>query len=248
MQAERKRYRIPRRLRRLVLPTVAAGVLLGTAAAASGSICICTRPLDPSLRVSSSGSAEVGWTTSAGRRKHAVISPRGRVTFGARIGRDVSQRAGRTNLPFRRVARRTSDGRLWALQLWRPRWTAAPQLRFSRWRGKPTRLTARATCCRRGREVVRGKASFHDRPLFGTQQTRNGSVRIGVYVDCFRCALNPRGWARAARVATRGPNGSFALRIRPRWQATKYRITMVGPNFRWTRAPDARAVVGSAVR
>jgi hypothetical protein len=220
-------------------------VLLGTAATASGSMCLCVRPLDPSLQVSSSGYAEVGWTTRDGHRRHAVISPRGRVTFGARIQQDASSRARSTNLPLRAIVRRTPDGRLWALQLWRPHRDGQRELRFSRWRGKPTRLEARATY-RGGREVVRGKASFHGRPLFGTQETRRGSVRIGVYVDCFRCALNPRGWARATRVPTRGPTGSFAVRIRPRWQGTKYRISMVGPNLGWTRAPDARIVVPSA--
>jgi hypothetical protein len=221
------------------------GVLLGTAATASGSMCLCVRPLDPSLQVSSSGYAEVGWTTRDGHRRHAVVSPRGRVTFGARIQQDASSRARSTNLPLRAIVRRTPDGRLWALQLWRPHRDGQRELRFSRWRGKPTRLEARATY-RGGREVVRGKASFHGRPLFGTQETRRGSVRIGVYVDCFRCALNPRGWARATRVPTRGPTGSFAVRIRPRWQGTKYRISMVGPNLGWTRAPDARIVVPSA--
>jgi hypothetical protein len=236
---------VPHRLRRVAPPLLGVGVLLGTSAVASGSICMCGSPLDPSLRVSSSGYAEVGWTTRDGHRRHAVVSPRGRVTFGARIQHDASSRARSTNLPLRAIVRRTPDGRRWALQLWRPHRDGQRELRFSRWRGKPTKLEARAIR-RSGHELVVGKASFHGRPLFGAQETRNGSMRIGVYVDCFRCALNPRGWARATRVPTRGPNGLFAVRIRTRWQGTKYRISMIGPNLGWTRAPDARIVVPSA--
>lgn len=220
------------------------GMVLATAGAASGSICLCGSPLDPALRVNSSGFAQVSWTTRQGDRRHAVVSPRGRVTFGARIRHDASRRARSVRLPLRGMIRRTPDGRLWALQLWRPKRDGRLELRFSRWRGKPTRLGAQAVRIS-GREVVRGSASFHGRPLYGRQETRRGSVRIGVYVDCFRCALNRRGWARATRVPTRGPNGTFSVRIRPRWQGTKYRISMIGPNLGWTRAPDARVVVAS---
>jgi hypothetical protein len=236
--------RPPHRSRSVVLVVLGVGVLLGAAGAASGSICMCGSPRDPALRVSSSGSAEVSWTTRQGDRRHAVVSPRGRVTFGARIRHDASRRARSARLPLRAMVRRTPDGRLWALQLWRPRRDGRLELRFSRWSGKPTQLAVQAVRIS-GREVVRGSASFHGRPLYGTQETRGGRVRIGVYVDCFRCALNPRGWARATRVRTHGPNGTFAVRIRPRWKGTKYRISMIGPNLGWTRAPDARVVVAS---
>jgi hypothetical protein len=234
----------PHRLRTAIVTFLGSAVLLGTAAAASGSICMCGSPLDPSLRVSSAGYAEVSWTTRDGHRRHAVVSPRGRVTFGVRVRSDASRRARSTNLPLRAIVRRTPDGRLWGLQLWRPHRNGQQELRFSRWRGKPTKLEARAIR-RSGHEVLLGSASFHGRPLYGTQETRQGSVRIGVYVDCFRCALNPRGWARATRVPTREPNGNFVVRIRPRWQGTRYRISMIGPNLGWTRAPDARVVVPS---
>jgi hypothetical protein len=228
---------------RALLPVAAAGVALAAAAVAQGSICVCRAATESSLRISASGYAEVGWTTRDGHRRYAVVTPGGRVMYGDRIRRDASRAARAGHVPFREAVRQTPDGRWWALQRWRPRASGKAEVRFSRWRGKGTSLTSRTTCCRNGSIVIRGRATLNRRPVFGSQATGSGSVRIGVFVDCFRCALNPRGWARATRVPTRAPDGSYSVRIRPRWMGLKYRITMTGPNLRWTRAPDARSLV-----
>jgi hypothetical protein len=148
-------------------------------------------------------------------------------------GRDVSSRTGAVRIPLKRVLKRTPDGAFWALQSWKR--CGRVELHFSRWRGAPTRLTAVARCCRGGREIVRGDVTFHRRPVF----------RAKVYLDCFACRLNPKGWARFA-VRTTRRNGSYSVRIRPAWSGRRYRATVVGPNFGWTRAPDARAGTPSA--
>jgi hypothetical protein len=218
-------------------------VALGAVTAAQASVCVCVGGRDPSVRVSPKGHAEVGWTTRAGLREHAVVRPSGRVDFGTRIKSDVSRKARQTRLPYGKVIRRTPDGRLWAIQMWRPDPAGRAQLRFSRWKGQPTRLSSRVWCCRRGQPVVSGEATFQGRPVFGRQDTKSGSMRIGVRLDCFRCRLNRGGWARATRAPTRGPDGAFAVRLRPRWEGTKYRVTIVGPNLGRPLAPDARSVV-----
>jgi hypothetical protein len=209
-----------------------AAALCASAGTAEGSICFSGGP-QPALRVNDSGAAEVSWV-AAGARRYALVTQRGRVVLGRRMrGRDVSTRTRAVRIPLKRVLRRTSDGAFWALQSWKR--CGRLELHFSRWRGAPTRLTANARCCRGGREVVRGEVIFHRRPVF----------RAKVYLDCFACRLNPRGWARFA-VRTTRRNGSYAVRIRPAWSGRRYRATVVGPNFGWTRAPDARARTPSA--
>lgn len=190
---------------------------------------------DPTLRVNAAGAAEVGWLTADGARRYAVVTRRGRVLMDRRMrGQDVSVRTRAVRIPLKRVLKRTPNGAFWALQSWK-RKCGRPELRFSRWRGAPTKLTANAVCCNDGQEVVRGRVTFHQRPVY----------RARVYLDCFACPLNPDGWARFAVRSTR-QDGSYAARIRPDWAGRRYRATAVGPNFAWTRAPDARAFAPSA--
>jgi hypothetical protein len=207
-------------------------VLLG-AGGAQSSICICAGGKNPALRVNAKGFAEVSWT-SQGSRHYRVVTPRGRVIVGRMSGRDVSFPTSAVTIPYKRVLKRTPSGAFWALQAW-----AKPgeplNLRFSRWKGQPTRLTAKTTCCSSGRETLSGHASFHGTPIYGW-----------VYVDCYRCALNPSGWARATRIAT-NTSGNYSLRIGSAWRGTRYRVTMVGPKSAWTRAPDARAYASSSL-
>lgn len=135
-------------------------------------------------------------------------------------------------IPLKRVLKRTPSGAFWALQAW-----AAPgrplNLRFSRWNGKPTRLTVETVCCRAGSETLRGRATFHGTPIYGW-----------VYVDCYRCALNPQGWARATRKAT-NKSGFYSVWVRSAWKGARYRVTIVGPRAGWARAPDSRAFAPS---
>lgn len=210
----------------------AVAALCASAGSAEGSICF-SGGRQPALRVNASGAAEVSWLAQ-GARRYAVVTRSGRVLLGVRMrGRDVSRGTSAVRIPLKRVLKRTPDGAFWALQSWRR--CGRVELHFSRWRGAPTALTTRALCCSAGREVVRGGVTFHRRPVF----------RARVYLDCFACRLNPRGWARFAVRVTRR-DGSYSVRIRPAWSGRRYRATVVGPNFGWTRAPDARAGTASA--
>lgn len=203
------------------------GALVG-AGGADASICVCAGARAPALRVSAKGFAEVSWT-ARGMRHYRVITPQGRVVRGRLQGRDVSFETTAVRIPVKRVLKRTPSGAFWALQAWGE--PGHPlNLRFSRWRGRPTRVTAETVCCRAGSETLRGQAAFHGTPIYGW-----------VYIDCYRCALNRRGWARAARRAT-NKAGFYSVWIRSAWKGARYRVTIVGPNVRWTRAPDARAV------
>ena len=66
------------------------------------------------------GNGEVSWT-AGGERRFVFVPPTGKVYPGRRLAApDVSRRSTAVALPFKRVLRRTPDGRLWALQTWRP--------------------------------------------------------------------------------------------------------------------------------
>jgi hypothetical protein len=215
--------------------TGASITLVGPVSVAEASICF-PGGRQPSLRVNAAGSAEVGWLTAQGVRHYAVVTPRGRVLWGQRMaGRDVSVQTKAVRIPLKRVLKRTPDGTFWALQSWRRKCSRA-ELRFSRWKGVPTKLTAATVCCVAGGERLRGRVTFHQRPVY----------RARVYLDCFACPLRPSGWARFAVRSTR-QDGSYSVRIRAAWAGRRYRATAVGPNFGWTRAPDARVVVPSAL-
>lgn len=206
---------------------------------ASGSVCVTAGAYQPSLRVNSHGTAEVRWLTASGASRYAIITPTGLCKHqGVRMaGRDVSHRVTGVHIPFRGVVKQTPDGAFWALQSWRRRPTEAPELRFSRWRGEPARVTAAATCCRNGREVLRGQVVYHGRTV----------ARARVHLDCYRCSLNPAGWAPLTSTQTTS-TGMYALVIRQEWEGSRYRVTLVGPNFGWVRAPDMRAVTSSTHR
>ena len=154
---------------------------------ASGSVCVTAGAYQPSLRVNSHGTAEVRWLTASGASRYAIITPTGLCKHqGVRMaGRDVSHRVTGVHIPFHGVVKQTPDGAFWALQSWRRRPTEAPELRFSRWRGEPARVTAAVTCCRDGSEVFRGQVLYHDRTVANAR----------VHLDCYACSLNLAGWA-----------------------------------------------------
>lgn len=190
------------------------------------------------MRVDARGYAEVSWTTR-GSRRTLLIPPRGGVLPGGRIsGRDVSRPATSPSLPFRKVLRRTADGRLWALQEWQPQPGGPSELRFSRWRGKPTSVTLEAEP---DGQHLNGTATFQGRPVTGASPTPAGRrVRHYAYVDCFACA-GSTSWKRLLGIAPR-TDGSFRLFLRPEWQTKRYRVTIAGPNAGTTYAPDAVAI------
>jgi hypothetical protein len=209
-------------------------VLLAGAATASASITLGTNPQRPALRVDSSGNAEVSWT-AGGIRRYVLVPPRGRVYPGRRLsGRDVSRSSSAVAIPFRRVLRRTPDGRLWALQTWRVRPGGPVELRFSRWRGAPTSVTI-ATKPQFEGDLVTGRATFAGRPVPLYSPTPEGKrIRSYAYVD--RAVVS--GWSRIGGVATRA-DGTFRRYVPPQLLGIQYRAVLPGPNIGTTLAPDA---------
>jgi hypothetical protein len=181
----------------------------------------------------------VSWT-AAGVRRYLLVPPRGRVYPGRRLSaRDVSAGTRSVALPFRRVLRRTPDGRLWALQTWRVRPGGPVELRFSRWRGAPPRLTAEATPQLPG-ELVTGSASLAGKPVPLYSPTPEGKrIRTYAYVERW----TGRGWSRVAATGTRR-DGTFRLFVGAGDVASRYRAVLPGPNVGTTLAPD---VVSAAV-
>jgi hypothetical protein len=214
-------------------------VLLAPATAAAATT-VATDVQRPALRVDERGNAEVSWT-AGGVRRYVLVPPTGRVFPGRRLaGRDVSVGTTSVSLPFRRVLRRTPDGRLWALQTWRIRAGGPVELRFSRWRGAPPRLTAE-TRPRFGGELLTGVASLAGRPVPLFSPTPEGKrIRSYAYVDRW----TGRGWSRVAGAATRA-DGTFRLFVAA--AAPRYRVVLPGPNVGTTLAPDvASAAVPSS--
>ena len=231
---------------------MSAGAFLAAMAAlaavdrADASIKVAGDGRDAILRVDGAGFAEVDWTAADGARRSLVVSPGGSLTYGGRLaGGDVSAPAA-VPLPFAVVVRRTPDGALWALQAWRRLARGPVELRFSRWRGDPTRLTLRAICCKWGGERIQGEASFQGRPIYGQHSTLQGvpldPFGRNVYLDSYR----PSGWTRMMGILANRPTGFFSLWIRGYWQGSRYRAAMIGPNWGWTLAPDAQAEAPSA--
>ena len=89
-------------------------------------------------------------------------------------------------------------------------------------------------CCQEGSEIVRGQVFYHDRAVANAR----------VYIDCYACSLDLDGWASVAYRQT-SATGAYALVIRPEWEGTRYRATLLEPNFGWVRAPDMRVLASS---
>jgi hypothetical protein len=233
------------RTKLLTLGTLAAALALPTAAEAS--IKIAGNVHDATLRVNARGFATVTYA-KAGRRISAVVSPRGRVGWGRRAGgRDVSFPTSAVRVPMRVVVRQTPDGRFWALQAWRRLRRGPVELRLSRWRGAPTRLQLWTSCCRWRSEIVRGRATYHGRPIYGYSFTPTGVPLDGlgrnVYIDSFRHGR----WMRLMGILTHRPTGRFGLWIRPHWRGSRYRAKIVGPNWGRMLGPDAAASARSSL-
>jgi hypothetical protein len=219
-------------------------VSLICASPAAASITVATDVQRPALRVDARGNAEVSWT-HAGQRHYLLVPPTGRFLPGARLpGRDVSRATTAVAIPYRRVLRRTPDGRYWALQTWRVAFARAVELRFSRWRGAPTRITLATEPFRRT-ELLTGRATFQDRPVTGYSPTNAGTrILHSVFADCFACA-GTAGWTRFGAKRT-SSEGSFSITVPLDRRAAKYRVSITGPNRGTTLAPDAAAVSPSS--
>jgi hypothetical protein len=213
---------------------VVAAVALGAVAPASAATTITRDAQRPALRVDAQGNAEVSWT-AGGERRYVFVPPTGKVYPGRKLtAPDVSRADSSVALPYKRVLRRTPDGKLWALQAWRPAAGAPVDLRFSRWRGAAPLVTLTAEPRFDG-ERVTGRATFAGKavPLFSP--TPEGKrIRSYAYLERETAA----GWGPVAGVATKA-NGSFQLFVPAGKLGTRYRAIVPGPNIGTTLAPDA---------
>jgi hypothetical protein len=203
---------------------------LALPAVASASIAVAYDAQRPALRVDAAGNAEVSWT-AAGVRRYLLVPPTGRVFPGRRlVGADVSRVTTSPALPFRRVLRRTPDGRLWALQAWRVRPGGPVELRFSRWRGALPEVTLTEAD-----DVLSGRATFRGRAVPLTSPTPEGRrLRTFVFLERFAGG----SWRRIGGVAPRA-NGTFRRAVKPTERGSRYRAILPGPNVGATLAPDA---------
>jgi hypothetical protein len=216
---------------------------LAFAASASASITLGTDAQLPALRVDGHGNAEVSWTTG-GVRRYVFVPPTGRVYPGRRLtAADISRDSNAVALPFRRVLRRTPDGRLWALQTWRVQPGGPVELRFSRWRGPPPKVTL-ASEPRFDGELVTGRATFAGRPVPLYSATPEGKrIRSYAYVD----RATTSGWSRIGGIATRA-DGSVRLFIPAAKLGVRYRAVLPGPNVGTALTPDVASAPAPSAR
>ena len=150
-------------------------------------------------------------------------------------------------MPFLRVLRRKPGGMFYALQYWRPGKRGPAELRFSRWTGDPTAVTLGSSVVG-VTETIAGQAVFDGSGISGKTSTPGGTKKaIFVGLDCRGCPAG-RGWMRIVSRKPQAPDGSFALRLKPRFEGNRYRVTIAGPNSGTQLAPDATATVASARR
>jgi hypothetical protein len=225
---------------RMVRLVLIVAVALVAAAPAAASVMVAKNAKRPALKVNAGGYAEISWT-ERGVRRTLLVPPRGGLLPGGRIrGPDVSGATTAVAIPFARAIRQTPDGRYWALQSWRVRPDGPVELRFSRWRGAPTRVAANVILERR----LSGAAEFGGKPVPDWSRTPEGRrVRTYVHVDCFGCLAAPGSWRRLLAVAPR--SGAFAVALTPERRGTQYRVSLAGPNVGAQYAPDATALVDS---
>ena len=208
------------------------------------SISIAENVVRPALRVDARGNAEVSWS-SGGVRRTLLVPAAGLYLPGGRIAtNDVSRPTTIPGLPFAKVTRRAPDGTLYALQTWRVEPSGPVELHFSRWKGGITTVALSAEPAS-GSERLVGRAQFQGKPVGGYSRTNSGiRYRIFAFLDCFRCPKP--AWRRIGGVAPRA-DGTFRLLVKPKFNGTRYRVTVAGPNRGSTLAPDASAIASSTL-
>jgi hypothetical protein len=226
---------------RVAVAALSAAVLTAAGSAAA-SLSVATNVQRPGLRVDARGWAEVGWT-AGGARRYLLIPPGGRVLPDGRLrGRDVSRAVTRVRIPFRKVVRATPDGRYWALQARRVRPGGPVELRFSRWRGRPTKVVIEAVEPRASGYLVRGRATFAGRPIPLWSATPEGKrLRSYAYID----RMTRAGWRRVGGVAVRA-DGTFRRYAAAAAGRPRFRALLPGPNLKAAWAPDAVSPAVSA--
>ena len=147
---------------------------------------------------------------SGGARRSAVVAPGEQDdlgSHGARQGHHAPER--RVKLPMLVELRQGPSGRFFALQSWRRLKDGPVELRFSRWFGTRPSSRSATTCCKWGSEIVKGRATFHGKPIYGYAHTPEGvpldKYGRNVYLDSMQ-----RGTLDADDgVLTHRPTGTF---------------------------------------
>jgi hypothetical protein len=89
--------------------------------------------------------------------------------------------------------------------------------------------------------LLRGRATFHGRPVTGFWRTLEGTpIRHAAVLECFACRGRP-GWTWFNSVRTQA-DGAFGATVPHDAHVQRYRASIVGPNIGTTLAPDASAV------
>lgn len=180
----------------------------------------------------------MSWTE--GGTRHTFVAPKkGEGYHGTLTGADVFKPA-HVAVPMAIVTGKTPDGTVWALQQLKV--SGRPTLLdLSRWRGSPTELKLSTDGKR-----LSGSVTFEGHPVTGSSRTLAGKkVRAYVYIECFGCAGQPRGWMLMLGVSPKA-DGSFSVYLRSSWVGHRYRATVSGQNVNGALAPDAQTVISAA--
>jgi hypothetical protein len=220
------------------LRRVLAGTLVLLAACAldqpaRASVGVASDAGSPRLKVDAKGNAEISYT-SEGERKTVLVPIKGAVLPGGRIATaDVSKAAKKPALPNMKVLRRGPGGWIYALQTW-PARGGPVELRFSRWKGAPTKLTFTARNVRRGISL-QGRVTVAGKPIPIRSRVPGGMFqREYVYLDQ-RIAGQ---WKILGGVAVKR-NGSYQRVVYLAGPTgSRFRASVAGPNVGTTYAPD----------
>jgi hypothetical protein len=222
----------------LPLRRVLAGALLLAAAfapaqPARASVGVASDAGSPALKVDAKGNAEISYT-SEGERKTVLVPVRGAVLPGGRLATaDVSRAVKKPVLPNVKVLRRGPGGWLYALQTW-PARDGPVELRFSRWKGAPTKLTFAAKQLRLG-IALQGKVTYGGKPIPIRSRIPGGTFqhqyvyleqRLGGQWKILGGVEVKRNGSYRRVVYGGGPTGSL------------FRASVAGPNMGTTYAPD----------
>jgi hypothetical protein len=222
----------------VLLRRVLAGALLLVAAVAldqpaRASVGVASDARSPALKVDAKGNAEVSYT-SEGERKTVLVPVKGAILPGGRITTaDVSKAAKKPVLPNMKVLRRGPGGWLYALQTW-PARDGPVELRFSRWKGAPTKLTFTAKQLRLG-IALQGRVTIAGKPIPIKSRVPGGQLqreyvyleqRLGGQWKILGGVAVKRNGSYLRVVYGTGPTGSL------------FRASVAGPNIGTTYAPD----------
>jgi hypothetical protein len=214
---------------RLVL---AALVLLVVAPNAVASVGVGSNAASPRLRVDAKGNAEISYV-QGGSRMTVLVPKTGAVVYGSKLsGRDVSRAASKPALQFMKVLRKAPGGWFYALQTW-PTRSGPAELRFSRWRGAPTKLTLAATQEHFG-IALQGKVTYDGKPIPIRSRAPGGvAVREYVYIE----QRVGGQWQIVGGIAVKS-NGTYRRMLNGGATGSLFRATVAGPNVGAVYAPD----------